>query len=74
VFAAANLSGLKNDGVYLPLGAGIGSTWDQLKTMQRITEEVKGDLDRVIILRDLARWNKFETVAEIEGFKVVRVV
>jgi glyoxylase-like metal-dependent hydrolase (beta-lactamase superfamily II) len=73
IFGRANLTGMKKDGVYLPLGAGIGSTWDQLKTIDRIHREVKGDLDRLIILHDFDRWRHFATVKEVEGFKISRV-
>lgn len=73
VYGAANLTGLKKDGVYAPLGAGIGSAWDQLKTMDRIHREVSGDLERVIILHDFERWKQFTIWKEIEGFRILKV-
>jgi glyoxylase-like metal-dependent hydrolase (beta-lactamase superfamily II) len=73
VYGKQNLTGTNNDGVYTPLGNGIGSVWDQLKTMDRIHQEVAGDLGRVIILHDFERWPQFEVIKEIEGFRICRV-
>jgi glyoxylase-like metal-dependent hydrolase (beta-lactamase superfamily II) len=73
VYGRRNLTGLANDGVYTPLGAGIGSVWDQLKTMDRIHQAVGGDISRVIILHDFERWPQFAVVKEIDGFRICRV-
>jgi glyoxylase-like metal-dependent hydrolase (beta-lactamase superfamily II) len=70
VYGKRNLTGLNNDGVYAPLGSGIGSIWDQLKTMDRIHREVAGDLSRVIILHDFERWPQFRIVKEVDGFRI----
>jgi glyoxylase-like metal-dependent hydrolase (beta-lactamase superfamily II) len=73
VYGARNLTGANNDGVYIPLGSGIGSVWDQLKSLDRINREIAGDLDRLVILHDFDRWARFEQVKEIDGFRVFRV-
>jgi glyoxylase-like metal-dependent hydrolase (beta-lactamase superfamily II) len=73
VYGARNLTGTDNDGVYIPLGAGIGSVWDQLKALDRINQEIAGDLDRLVILHDFDRWARFQMVKEVEGFRVFRV-
>jgi len=73
VYGARNLTGTNGDGVYIPLGAGIGSIWDQLKSFDRINTEIAGDLDRLVILHDFDRWARFERVRELEGFGIYRV-
>lgn len=73
VYGSRNLTGTNHDGVYIPLGAGIGSVWDQLKSLDRINKEIGGDLDRLVILHDFDRWTRFEQVREVEGFRVFRV-
>lgn len=73
VYGARNLTGTNNDGVYIPLGSGIGSIWDQLKSLDRINQEIAGDLGRLIILHDFERWRRFEKVKEVEGFGIFRV-
>ena len=72
VYGARNLTGTNNDGVYIPLGAGIGSVWDQLKSLDRINKEIAGDLDRLVILHDFDRWVRFEMVRDVEGFRIFR--
>lgn len=72
VYAATNLCGHNNDGEYVPLAFGVGSIWEQLKTMDRINKEIAGDLSRLVILHDNDRWANLPTHAEIEGFKISR--
>ena len=72
VYAARNIMGNNNDGVYVPLAFGVGSIWEQLKTMDRINEEIAGDISRLIILHDADRWSKMPIVAEIDGFRILR--
>lgn len=72
VYAARNITGHKHDGVYVPLANGVGSIWEQLKTMNRINSEIGGDLGRLIILHDSERWAKLPLLREVEGFRIVK--
>lgn len=72
VYSARNLTGHNHDGVYAPLNNGIGSIWEQLKTMDRINLEINGDLNRLIILHDNDRWAHLPLVKEIEGFRILK--
>jgi glyoxylase-like metal-dependent hydrolase (beta-lactamase superfamily II) len=72
VYAARNITGNNNDGVYVPLAFGVGSIWEQLKTIDRINDEIAGDISRIIILHDADRWSKLPLVKEIDGFKILR--
>ncbi|MDY0873908.1 N-acyl homoserine lactonase family protein [Dongia rigui] len=71
VYDGRNIKGHNHDGVYVPLANGVGSIWEQLKTMDRINTEIGGDLDRLIILHDSKRWPKLPIVKEIEGFRIL---
>lgn len=73
VYGSRNLTGTHHDGVYIPLGSGIGSVWDQLKSFDRIDRETAHDLNRLVILHDFDRWARFRLVTEIEGFRIIRV-
>jgi len=73
VYSRRNLCGHHHDGVYVPLANAIGSAWDQLKTIDRISKAIKGDLDRLIILHDAERWKAMPVVKEIEGFSIVKM-
>jgi hypothetical protein len=72
VYDRRNIKGHNNDGVYVPLANGVGSIWEQLKTMDRINAEIGGDLDRLIILHDSKRWPNLPLIREIEGFRILR--
>ena len=72
VYAARNITGNNNDGVYVPLAFGVGSIWEQLKTIDRINDEIAGDISRIIILHDADRWSKLPIVKEIDGFRILR--
>ena len=72
IYGARNITGNNGDGVYVPLGAGIGSAWDQVKTIDRINREIAGDLSRLIILHDFDRWRNLEILREVDGFRILR--
>lgn len=72
VYSSRNLKGHNHDGVYAPLNNGVGSIWEQLKTMDRINTEIAGDLRNLIILHDNDRWANLPLVKEVEGFKIVK--
>jgi glyoxylase-like metal-dependent hydrolase (beta-lactamase superfamily II) len=72
IYGARNILGNNNDGIYIPLGAGIGSAWDQVKTIDRINTEIGGDLSRLIILHDFDRWSRMPVVREVDGFRIMR--
>jgi glyoxylase-like metal-dependent hydrolase (beta-lactamase superfamily II) len=72
VYDVRNIKGYNNDGVYVPLANGVGSIWEQLKTMDRINTEIGGDIQRLIILHDIRRWSGLPLVREVEGFRIVK--
>jgi glyoxylase-like metal-dependent hydrolase (beta-lactamase superfamily II) len=72
VYSSRNLTGHNHSGVYAPLNNGIGSIWEQLKTMDRINTEIRGDLSNLIILHDNDRWAHLPLVKEVEGFRIVK--
>jgi glyoxylase-like metal-dependent hydrolase (beta-lactamase superfamily II) len=67
IYGAGNILGRNNDGVYTPLGSAIGSAWEQLKSIDRINDEIAGDMNRLVILHDFDRWKRFEMIKEVEG-------
>jgi hypothetical protein len=73
VYSRRQLTGHKHDGVYVPLNNATGSVWEQLKTIDKINSEIGGDLNRLIILHDIERWKGLPIVAEVEGFRIVRM-
>jgi glyoxylase-like metal-dependent hydrolase (beta-lactamase superfamily II) len=72
LYTTTQLYGHNHDGVYAPLNNAVGSVWDQLKTLDRIQQELAGDMGRLVILHDTERWQGLPVVAEVEGFRIVR--
>lgn len=73
VYSRRQFTGLNNDGVYAPLNNAVGSVWEQLKTIDKINDELGGDLDRLIVLHDIERWKGHPVVKEVEGMRIVRI-
>jgi glyoxylase-like metal-dependent hydrolase (beta-lactamase superfamily II) len=73
VYSTRQLTGHRHDGVYVPLNNATGSVWEQLKTIDKIDSEIGGDLNRLIILHDIERWKGLPIVAEVDGFRIVKV-
>lgn len=72
VYSSRQLTGHKHDGVYAPLNNAVGSVWEQLKTIDKINDEIGGDLGNLIILHDIERWKGLPVVKEVDGFRIVR--
>ena len=73
VYSRRQFTGHKNDGVYVPLNNAVGSVWEQLKTVDKMNDELGGDLGRLVILHDIERWKGLPVVKEVEGFRIVSV-
>ncbi len=73
VYGARNILGNNGDGVYVPLGNGVGSAIDQLDTIDRINAEIAGDMGRLVILHDPDGWPNLRLQAEVDGFRILRL-
>ncbi|TPK96444.1 MULTISPECIES: N-acyl homoserine lactonase family protein [unclassified Mesorhizobium] len=73
VYSRRQLTGHNHDGVYVPLNNAVGSVWEQLKTIDKMNDELGGDLSKLVVLHDVERWKGHPVVKEIEGFKIVRL-
>jgi glyoxylase-like metal-dependent hydrolase (beta-lactamase superfamily II) len=73
VYSRRQFTGHNNDGVYVPLNNAVGSVWEQLKTIDKMNDELEGDLSRLVVLHDMERWKGLPVVKELEGFRIVKV-
>jgi glyoxylase-like metal-dependent hydrolase (beta-lactamase superfamily II) len=74
VYSRRQFTGHNNDGVFVPLNNAIGSVWEQLKTIDKMNDELGGDLSHLVILHDTERWKAHKLVKEVEGFRIVEIV
>jgi len=73
VYSRRQIAGRDGDGVYVPLVNAVGSPWDQLRTIDKLNDELGGDLGRLVVLHDVERWKDLPVVKEVEGFRIVKV-
>ncbi len=73
VYSRRQFTGHNNDGVYVPLNNATGSVWEQLKTIDKMNDELDGDLGRLVVLHDIERWKGLPIEKEVEGFRIVKV-
>jgi len=73
LYSRHQLTGRDNDGVYVPLNNATGSVWEQLKTIDKMNDELGGDLERLVVLHDIERWKGLPIEKEVEGFRIVKV-
>jgi len=72
LYLRQQMTGRNNDGVYVPLNNATGSFWDQLKSLDKLNDEIGGDQQKLIILHDIDRWAGLPVVKEVEGYKIVK--
>ena len=72
LYNKCQLHGHNNDGIYLPLNNATGSVWEQIKSLDKLNDEIGGDLANLVILHDPDRWEGLPVEKEVEGFKIVR--
>jgi glyoxylase-like metal-dependent hydrolase (beta-lactamase superfamily II) len=72
LYTSVQLTGHNHDGMYVPLNNAFGSVLDQLRTLDKVNDELAGDLSRLIILHDTERWKDLPVIKEIEGFRIVK--
>ena len=73
IYSRSQITGRDDDGVYIPLNNAVDSAWEQLKTIDKMNDELGGDVARLVVLHDIERWKGLPIVKELEGFRIVKV-
>jgi len=73
IYSRSQITGRGGDGIYVPLNNAVGSAWDQLKTIDKMNDELGGDMSRLVVLHDIERWKGLPIVKEVDGFRIVKV-
>src|ERR1700722_3674428 len=71
-YSRRQFTGLTGDGVYVPLNNAVGSVWEQLKSIDKMTDELGGDLSRLVVLHDTERWKGLPAARGLGGFPLVK--
>jgi glyoxylase-like metal-dependent hydrolase (beta-lactamase superfamily II) len=72
LYNKCQLHGHGGDGVYVPLNNATGSVWEQLKSLDKLNDEIGGDLRNLVILHDPDRWAGLPVEKLVEGWKILR--
>ena len=72
IYSRRQITGHNGDGVYVPLNNAVGSAWEQLKTIDKMNDELGGDVSRLVVLHDIERWKGLPVVKEVDGFRIVK--
>jgi len=66
-YAYENILGVNNDGVYLPIGFGVGSQENMIHALDKMMELVQNNIDRVIIGHEPKTWEHFPSWKTEDG-------
>ena len=69
-YAYENLLGVNNDGIYLPVGFGVGSQENMIMALDRMMELTQGNVDRIIIGHEPKTWDHFPSWKTDDGLYV----
>lgn len=69
-YAYENLLGVNNDGVYLPVGFGVGSQENMIVALDKMMELTEGNVDRIIIGHEPKTWDHFPSWKTEDGLYV----
>lgn len=73
VYNKCQLTGHGDSGVFVPLNNAVGSVWEQLRSLDKLNEEMSADLGNLVILHDPERWRGQVVETEVDGFRIVRI-
>ena len=62
-----------NDGVYRPVGFGVGSLTELVHALELVMQEAGGDKKRIIIPNEMEMWNIFPTKVFADDMHVTEV-
>ena len=69
-YAYENLQGVNKDGVYLPVGFGVGSQENMIVALDKMMELTAGNLERIIIGHEPKTWDHFPSWKTEDGLWV----
>lgn len=73
-YVKANITGGRGDGVSMPNGFAVGSTFNAIQTLQDILKYAEGKIENVLIGHEVGTWEQYESEADKDGMHVAYVV
>ncbi len=72
-YVKANLLGGRGDGVSMPNGFGVGSTYNMIQTYQDILRYAEGHIENVLIGHEAGTWEQYESEQTADGLHIAYV-
>jgi N-acyl homoserine lactone hydrolase len=72
-YVAANITGLNHDGIYIPVGFGVGSQVNMLMALDEMVKLTDGNLPRIIIGHDPGCWTRYPSWQTQDGLHVAEL-
>lgn len=73
VYTRQNLTGMDKDGVYVPVGLGVGSQYNMMKAMDNMMELVDGKINHIIIGHETDNWDIYTSWKADDGLHVAEL-
>lgn len=73
VYVDQNLTGINNDGIYVPVGLGVGSQFNMMKTYDEILKMSHGRMERIVIGHESSNWTKYKSWTTKENLHVAEL-
>ena len=72
-YVKANITGGRNDGVSMPNGFSVGSTYHAVQTYQDILKYADGKIENVLIGHEMGTWDQYPSVKTEDGLHVAYI-
>lgn len=72
-YVKANITGGRGDGVSMPNGFAVGSTYNAVCTLQDILSYAEGKIENVLIGHEVGTWEQYESIETEDGLHVAYV-
>ncbi len=73
VYVDENLKGINNDGIFVPVGLGVGSPFNMMKTYDEILKRANGNLEKIVIGHESNNWGKYQSWTTKENLHVAEL-
>ena len=72
-YVKANITGGRGDGVSMPNGFAVGSTYNAIQTCQDILRYAEGKIENVLVGHEMGTWQQYPSVQTEDGLHVAYV-
>lgn len=72
-YVRENITGMGNDGIYVPVGLGVGSQYNMMKAVDEVINLVDGNIKNIIVGHECDNWELFPSWKTNDGLHVAEL-